>query len=102
MSNYKALHHTCTMKCLTNIVWAVKTWSCYFVRHSGGVLLSFKREPDGSSSMWMLCCLSYKLFVDFIFGSVSVWSAGRTPVAGASAVTSFSTENNIPGVCSVV
>ena len=61
MGNYEVLQHTRTMKRLTNIVWAVKTQSCYLnasVCRSGGVLLSFKREPDGSSSTWILRNLS--------------------------------------------
>ena len=44
----------------------------------GGVLLSFKREPDGSSSSQILHNLSYKLFVGFAFASLSVQLAGRT------------------------
>ena len=39
--------------------------------------MSFKLKPEGSSSTLILLNLSYKPFVGFIFGSVSVQTAGR-------------------------
>ena len=67
-----------------------------------GVLLSFKREPYGNSSTWLLRNLSLYAFCwlyVWICLSTEVW---EDCVAGASAVTPFSAENNVPGVSSVV
>ena len=50
-------------------------WQCL---PFGGVLLLFKLKPHGTSSTRILCNMFYKLFVGFIFGSVSVQTAGRT------------------------
>ena len=101
--NYEVLQHTSTMKRLPNIVWAVKTRSCYF---NGSVCRSVEcccRLSDSQMAAvargYFATCL-YKLFVGCIFGSVSIQTAGRT-VAGASAMTPFSAENNVPGVSSV-
>ena len=69
----------------------------------GGVLLSFKREPDGNSSTLILRNLSYKAFCWFCLLIIYLSTVGwDDAVAGTSAVTPFSAENNVPGVSSVV
>ena len=68
----------------------------------GGVPLSFKREPDGNSSTLILRNMSYKAFCSLCLLIYLCTVGWDDAVAGASAVTSFSAENDVPGVSSVV
>ena len=68
----------------------------------GRVLLSFKREPDGNSSTLILRNLSYKAFCWLCLRIYLCTVGWDDAVAGASAVTPFSAENDVPGLYSVV
>ena len=65
-------------------------------------MLSFKREPDGNSSRLILRNLFYKAFCWLCLLIYRCTVGWDDPVAGASAVTPFSAENDVPGVSSVV
>ena len=67
-----------------------------------GVVLSFKREPDGNSSTLILRNLSYKAFCWLCLLIYLCTVGWDDAVAGASTVTPFSAENDVPGVSSVV
>ena len=68
----------------------------------GGVLFSSKREPDGNSSTLILRNLSYKAFC-WLCLLIYLCAVGWDDVvAGASAVTPFSAENDVLSVSSVV
>ena len=69
----------------------------------GEVLLLFKREPDGNSSMLILHNLSYKAFCCLCLLIYLCATVGwDDAVAGASAVMPFSAEDDVPAVSSVV
>ena len=68
----------------------------------GGVLLSFKREPDGNISTLILRNMSYKALCWLCLRIYLCTVDWDDAVAGASAVTPFSAENDVSGVSSVV
>ena len=68
----------------------------------GGVLLSFKREPDGNSSTLILRNLSHEAFCWLCLLIYLCTVGWDDAVAGTSAMTPFSAENDVPGVSSIV
>ena len=73
MGNYKAFQSTCTMKCLTTTVWAVKMWFCYLNSRVwwSAVVVQARARWQAVASRYFLICL-VKLSVGFVFESASV------------------------------